>query len=109
MFKDGYDYWVARIHPQDAQARGIKHGDVVQLYNDRGSVLCIAHVTERVRPGVIHSFEGAARYDPLEPGKAGTTDKGGCVNLLTPARMVSKNVPGMAPNSCLIEIARWEA
>ncbi len=109
MFKDGYDYWVARIHPDDAQTRGIRQGDVVKLYNDRASVLCIAHVTERVRPGVIHSYEGAARYDPLEPGKAGSTDKGGCVNLLTPGRMVSKNVPGMAPNSCLIEIARWEA
>ncbi len=71
--------------------------------------LGIAQVTERVRPGVVHSYEGSSQYDPLEPGKAGSTDRGGCINLLTPARMVSKNVPGMAPNSCLIEIAKWEA
>jgi molybdopterin guanine dinucleotide-containing S/N-oxide reductase-like protein len=109
MPKDGYDYWVVRINPVDAQPRGIKQGDVVRLYNDRASVLGIAHVTERVRPGVVHSYEGSAKYDPLEPGKAGSTDRGGCVNMLTPGRLMSKNVPGMAPNSCLIEIARWEA
>ena len=79
-----------------------------KLYNDRASVLLVAQVTERVRPGVVHSYEGASRYDPLEPGKAGSTDRGGCVNLLTPSRMMSKNVPGMAPNSCLVEMARWE-
>jgi trimethylamine-N-oxide reductase (cytochrome c) len=109
MENGGYKYWVARVHPADAEPRGIKHGDVIELHNDRASVLCVAHVTERVRPGVVHSYEGAASYDPIEPGKAGTTDKGGCVNMLTPSRMVSQNVPGMAPNSCLIEIRKWEA
>ena len=28
--------------------------------------------------------------------------------MLTPSRMVSKHAPGMTPNSCLIEIAKWE-
>jgi anaerobic selenocysteine-containing dehydrogenase len=57
---------------------------------------------------VVHSFQSSAKYDPLEPGQPGSIDKGGCVNLLTPARMISKNVPGMASNSCLVEITRWE-
>ena len=106
--KDGYAWWPARIHPDDARARGIENHDIVRLYNDRGSVLCIAAVTGRVRPGVIHSYASSARYDPLEPGKADSVDKGGCVNMLTPSRMLSQNVPGMTPNSCLIEIAKWE-
>ncbi|MCX8032765.1 MAG: molybdopterin-dependent oxidoreductase [Thermoleophilia bacterium] len=109
MRKNGYDYWIVRIHPRDAEARGIKNGDIVKLFNDRAAVLCAAEVTERVRPGVVHSYEGSAKYDPLEPGKPGAIDRGGCVNLLTPARLLSKNAPGMAPNSCLIEITRWEA
>ena len=29
-----------------------------------------AVVTERVRPGVVHSYASSAKYDPLEPGKA---------------------------------------
>jgi trimethylamine-N-oxide reductase (cytochrome c) len=97
-----------RIHPQDAEARGIKNGDVVRLYNDRAAVLGAALVTERVRPGLIHSYCSSGKYDPSEPGKPYTLDRGGCVNLLTSDRLMSKNVPGMAPNSCLIEIEKWE-
>lgn len=106
--KEGYGWQIARINPADAEPRDIRNGDIVKLYNDRGAVLCIAQVTERVRPGVIHSYESCGQYDPLEPGRAGSTDRGGCVNLLTPSRMLSKNAPGMAPNSCLIEISKWE-
>jgi anaerobic selenocysteine-containing dehydrogenase len=106
--KDGYAWWPMRIHPSDAQVRGIKQDDIVKVYNDRGAVLCIAQVTERVRPGLVHSYESSANYDPLEPGKAGSIDRGGCMNLLTPSRMVSKNAPGMANNSCLVEVCKWE-
>jgi trimethylamine-N-oxide reductase (cytochrome c) len=106
--KDGYFWWPARINPADAKARSIKGGDIVELYNDRASVLCIADVTERVREGVVHSYGCSAKYDPLTPGKAGSTDKAGCVNMLTSSRMVSKHAPGMTPNSCLCEIRKWE-
>jgi trimethylamine-N-oxide reductase (cytochrome c) len=97
-----------RINTAEAAARNIKTGDIVKLYNDRGAVLCIAEVTERMREGVAHSYYGSGKYDPLEPGKPGSIDRGGCVALLTPSRMMSKNVPGMAPNSCLIEIEKWQ-
>lgn len=108
ILKDGYPWWIARIHPTDAAARGIKNDDIIKLYNDRGAVLCIAVVTERVLPGIVHSYGSSASYDPLEPGKVNSIDRGGCVNLLTPSRMMSRHVPGMAPNSCLIEIIKWE-
>ena len=105
--KDGYAYWPARIHSEDARRRGIANGDIVKLYNDRAQVLCVAVVTERVRPGVVHSPVSSAKYDPLEPGNPRSIDRGGCVAMLTPVRMMSKNVAGMAPNSCLIEIEKW--
>ena len=107
ILKDGYVWWPARIHPSDAGLRGIQNGDIVKLYNDRGAVLCLAVLTERIRPGVVHSYASSTRYDPLEPGKPGSVDRGGCVNLLTSSRMLSKNAPGMTPNSCLIEIEKW--
>ena len=97
--KDGYNWLTVRVHPRDAEARGIADGDIIKLYNDRGSVLGIAKVTERIRPGVVHSYCSAAQYDPLEPGKPYSTDRGGCVNLLTSSRLTSKNAAGMAPNS----------
>jgi trimethylamine-N-oxide reductase (cytochrome c) len=55
----------------------------------------------------MHSYGCSAKYDPVVP-VPGATDKGGCVNLLTSGRMLSKNAPGMAPNSCLIECRKWE-
>ena len=107
--KDGYSWWPVRIHPIDAEKRDIRDGEIVKVFNDRGAVLGIAKVTERTRPGTVHSYQAGAKYDPLEPGKAGSIDKGGCMNLLTPSRLVSKNAPGMANNSCLVEICKWEA
>ncbi len=108
IMKDGYAYWPVRINPVDAETRGINNGDVVRMYNDRGQVLGVAKVTERVKPGVIHSYVSSSKYDPIEPGKPNSVDRGGCISLLTPSRMVSKNVPGMAPLSCLIEVSKWE-
>jgi anaerobic selenocysteine-containing dehydrogenase len=41
------------IHADDAGRRGINAGDVVQIFNDRGSFSAEAVVTDRVRPGVV--------------------------------------------------------
>jgi anaerobic selenocysteine-containing dehydrogenase len=41
------------IHPDDATSRGIATGDSVRVFNDRGSLLAAARVTDRVRPGVV--------------------------------------------------------
>ena len=41
------------IHPQDAAPRAIGHGDPVRVFNDRGSLLATARVTDRTRPGVV--------------------------------------------------------
>jgi trimethylamine-N-oxide reductase (cytochrome c) len=105
---NGYYYITARIHPSDAETRGIKEGDVIRLFNDRAQVLCAAHVTERVRPGTIHAYEGSAKYDPIQPGVPGSVDRAGCVNMLASDRFMSQNAPGFAPNSILIEIVKWE-
>ncbi len=104
--EDGFYYWILRINSTDAEKRGIKDGDLVKVYNDRGAVICIAEVTGRVRPGVVHAYEGSAEFDPI-----GDTDKfidRGCyINLLTPSRLMSKNASAMAPNSCLVEVKKW--
>jgi anaerobic selenocysteine-containing dehydrogenase len=97
-----------RMNPADAVKRGIKEGDIVKAYNDRGEVLLVAQLTHRVPPGITHSWESCAIHDPIGyPGQS--PDRGGCVNTLTPHRFVSKNACGMAPGSCLIEIEKWEA
>ncbi|WP_258360412.1 molybdopterin-dependent oxidoreductase [Moorella sulfitireducens] len=104
---DGHYYWVIRINPEDAAARGIKNKDLVKVFNDRGEVICAAQVTGRVRPGTVHAYESSALYEPVgEPGNS--ADRGGCINLLTPSRMIIEKSHGMAANSCLVEITKWE-
>ena len=71
-------------------------------------MLCGAHVTHRVRPGTLHAYEASAKYDPLEPGVPGSVDRAGCVNMLASDRLLSKNVAGVAPNSTLVEVAKWD-
>jgi trimethylamine-N-oxide reductase (cytochrome c) len=106
--RKGNNWIVIRVNPKEAAERGIQNRDLIKVFNDRGVVLGIASVTGRVRPGTIHCYTSSGKYDPLEPGKPGSPDRGGCINILTPSRMISKNAPGMACNTCLVEIAKWD-
>ena len=60
------------ISTGDAGLRGIRDGDVVRVFNDRGEMLAGAMVTDNVRPGVVQIATGAW-YDPLEAGEIGTS------------------------------------
>ncbi len=105
---DGHYYWIMRISRSDAEDRGISDGDLVRAFNDRGSVILAAQVTERLRSGTVHSYESCAEYEPIgRPGES--PDRGGCVNILTPCRFITPTSMGMANNSCLIEVEKWEA
>ena len=68
------------MHPSTAAARGIKHGDVVSIFNERGTVLAGAYVTERIMPGVVYIDHGA-KCDPIVPG---VIDRGGAINTIVP-------------------------
>ncbi|MGZ5200877.1 MAG: molybdopterin-containing oxidoreductase family protein [Telluria sp.] len=41
------------IHPNDAAARNIDHGDMVRIFNDRGSFVARARVTDKARQGLV--------------------------------------------------------
>ena len=104
---DGHYYWIIRLNSVDAAARGIKAGDLVRAFNDRGSVILVAQVTERVPPGTIHSYESCGDYQALgEPGHS--PDISGCVNILTPKRYITPTSTAMANNSCLIQVEKWD-
>ncbi len=55
------------IHPDDAKARGIAHGDQVVVENGRGWCELRAIVTDAVRPGVLASPKG--RWSRLGNGR----------------------------------------
>ncbi len=41
------------LHPDDAQARGLKDGDAVELHNERGAVTFVLRVGDETSPGVV--------------------------------------------------------
>jgi anaerobic dimethyl sulfoxide reductase subunit A len=75
---DRDDVW---LHPTDAHARGIRQGDLVRVFNDRGAVVLPARVTDRIAPGAVSIKEGAW-FTPDADG----TDVRGCANVLTDDR-----------------------
>jgi anaerobic selenocysteine-containing dehydrogenase len=77
--------WLMQVAPQtlwmnpiDAAKRGIRHGDTLRVFNDRGVVQVKVKVTPRIMPGVLSLPQGAW-YTPDKNG----VDLGGCINTLT--------------------------
>jgi trimethylamine-N-oxide reductase (cytochrome c) len=95
---DGYMYEPVWINPVDAEARGIKTGDIIKIFNERGIVLGGALVWERIMPGVTYMDHGA-RADAILPGKI---DRGGAIDLISPDWTTSKNCLGEATSGFLV-------
>jgi biotin/methionine sulfoxide reductase len=95
-----------RINPADAAARGIRTGDVVRVFNDRGSCLAGAVVTDTVRPRVVQLSTGAW-YDPLDPADPDTMCVHGNPNVLTFDRGTSKLAQGCSGQHALVDVERW--
>jgi biotin/methionine sulfoxide reductase len=95
-----------RIHPSDAAARGIVTGDVVRVFNGRGTCLAGAVVTETVRPRVVQLSTGAW-YDPLDPAEPDAMCVHGNPNVLTFDRGTSKLAQACSGQHALVEVERW--
>ncbi len=107
---DGYQYESVWLHPETCEPRGIKHGDIVKIYNERGIILAIAYVTEKVIPGNARIDHGA-RIDPIATDVENNIwiDRGGSPNLITPRNPVSKNCTGHCVSGYLVEVEKLEA
>ncbi len=92
------------IHPADAAKKGIKDGDIVRLFNDRGASLAGAQISDGVMQGCVQLPTGAW-YDPVEPGGL---DTHGNPNVLTRDSGSSKLAQGPSAHSCLVDIERFD-
>jgi biotin/methionine sulfoxide reductase len=92
-----------RINRVDAERRGIAEGDVVELFNDRGSCLVGAVLTDDLIPGVIALSTGAwLDRDPVT-GR----DVHGNPNSLTHDRGTSQLSQGPSAHSVLVQARLW--
>jgi len=73
---------VALMHPDDAERCGIKDGDIVRLFNERGACLAGVRVSDNILPGVIQLPTGAW-YDPADPDEENPLCVHGNPNVLT--------------------------
>ncbi|OSQ57021.1 biotin transporter BioY [Marivita cryptomonadis] len=90
------------IHPDDAAMRGLKDGDIVRLFNDRGACLGGVVIDAAMRPSVVQMSTGAW-YDPDDAGLC----KHGNPNVLTRDKGTSKLGQGPSAHFCLIEVERY--
>ena len=94
------------MHPQDAAARGLRNGDIVRVFNERGACLAGLIVSDGVRPGVIQLATGAW-YDPQHAGEGANMDKHGNPNMLTIDKGTSKLALGPIAHTALVEVERF--
>jgi molybdopterin guanine dinucleotide-containing S/N-oxide reductase-like protein len=83
------------ISAPDAEARGLREGDRVRVFNGRGSVELVAHIDGSVQRGVV-----AARLNWAKLSADGTN-----VNALTSERLTDIG-GGATFYSCLVEVER---
>ncbi|MCY3877812.1 MAG: molybdopterin-dependent oxidoreductase [Rhodobacteraceae bacterium] len=96
-----------RLHPGDAEPRGISEGDTVRIFNLRGSCLASAVVTESLMRGVIQMSTGAW-FDPDESPNLGNVCRHGNPNALTLDKGTSPLAQGPVAHTCLVDIERFD-
>jgi biotin/methionine sulfoxide reductase len=96
-----------RLNPEDAAQRGIAHGDLIRVFNDRGECLAGAILDDAVRTGVLQLSTGAW-YDPVDPGTPGSLDRHGNPNVLTADHGTSRLAQGPSAHSALVDVERYD-
>ena len=77
-----------KIHPSDAEPRGIRDRDRVRVFNDLGEVRCVVHTSSEVRPGVVclpkglwsHNTLSGNTSNALAPDSYSDLAEGACFN-----------------------------
>ncbi|WNC71687.1 trimethylamine-N-oxide reductase TorA [Thalassotalea psychrophila] len=94
------------LNPSDAKARGIKDGDLVRVFNERGQLLAGAIVSDNYPSGVARIYEGAW-YGPVDE-TIGSIDTYGDPNTLTMDVGTSQLAQACSAFTCLVEVEKFE-
>ena len=84
----------------DAEIRGLSHGDLVRVFNDRGQTLAAVAIRDDLMEGVVQLPTGAW-WDPVQ---AGGLCRSGNPNVLTRDAGTSSLAQGPTAQTCLVEV-----
>jgi anaerobic selenocysteine-containing dehydrogenase len=87
---------IATLHPDDARPRSILAGDIVRIFNSRGSCILTANVSEAVAPGVVSV--PSVRWPRFSPDQQN-------INVLTSQRLTDMG-GGPTFYSCLVQVEK---
>lgn len=93
------------IGPEEAEKRGIEHGDLVRVFNDRGQLIAGAHISDNFPVGVVRIQEGAW-YGPTGP-EIGALDTYGDPNTVTLDIGSSELAQAVSANTCLVQVEKF--
>jgi len=84
------------INRTDADAANIQDGDLIELYNERGSVIAGARLTDEIVPGVVTLEEG--QWIQLDSqGRCNS----GSINMITTSKACSELSQASSANTCV--------
>ncbi|MCP3869031.1 MAG: molybdopterin-dependent oxidoreductase [Gammaproteobacteria bacterium] len=90
-----------RISVEDAQEKGIKDGDLVELYNDRGTTIAGAVVSDKIMKGVASLEEGNwVQFD--SKGRCNN----GSINVITTSVPSSDLSQATSANTCIASMKK---
>ncbi|UTT87114.1 molybdopterin-dependent oxidoreductase (plasmid) [Vibrio pelagius] len=88
------------MNPIDAEKRGVKDGELIKAYNDRGVVNIPVKVTPRIMPSVVALANGGWRQLNSQG-----VDVGGCANTLS-SENITPLAKGNSHNTMLVEVEK---
>jgi len=94
------------ISSPDAQARGLKDGDMVRVFNERGACLAGVWISDGIMPGVVCLPTGAT-FEPITDAGGRPLENHGNPNVLTKDVGTSRLGQGSSAQTCLVEIERY--
>ncbi|MBM3132963.1 MAG: dehydrogenase, partial [Chloroflexi bacterium] len=91
---------VLTMNPADAEARGIRDGDRVRVFNDRGAMKLKARVSAGISPGLVNTPQGFSPWDYTEGTHQSLTHE-----AINPAQQAAYE-PNAALYDVLVEVER---
>jgi biotin/methionine sulfoxide reductase len=95
------------LNSADARQRGIRDGDLVRIFNDRGACLAAAKLIEDLLPGVAIMATGAW-FDPTIWDPSNPLEKHGNPNAVSLDVGSSSLAQATVAQSCLVDIERYQ-